>query len=69
MRLQSTVEGLSIAAIAYYVVSLLLYVAKAAKSAGATLNPELAAGALVPVVLWAVWRTVRSIHARLQQAP
>lgn len=69
LRLQSTVEGLSIAAIAYYVVSLLLYVAKAAKSAGATLNPELAAGALVPVVLWAVWRTVRSIHARLQQAP
>lgn len=69
LRLQSTVEGLSIAAIAYYVVSLLLYVAKAAKSAGAPLNPELTAGALVPVVLWGVWRTVRGIHARLQQAP
>lgn len=68
LRLQSTVEGLSIAAIAYYVVSLLLYVAKAAKSAGVPLNPELAAGALVPVVLWGVWRTVRGIHARLQQA-
>lgn len=67
LRLQSTVEGLSIAAIAYYVVSLLLYVAKGAQSAGAPLNPELAAGALVPVVLWGVWRTVRGIHARLQQ--
>lgn len=30
LRLQSTVEGLSVAAIAYYVVSLLLYIAKAA---------------------------------------
>lgn len=68
LRLQSTVEGLSIAAIAYYVVSLLLYVAKAAVSAGAPLNPEMTAGALVPVVLWGVWRTVRGIHAHLQQA-
>lgn len=68
LRLQSTVEGLSIAAIAYYVISLLLYFAKAAKAAGAALNPELAAGALVPVALWAAWHTVRGIHARLQQA-
>lgn len=69
LRLQSTVEGLSIAAIAYYVVSLMLYLAKAAKAAGAPVNPELAAGAVVPVVLWAAWRTVRGIHARLYQAP
>jgi uncharacterized membrane-anchored protein len=65
LRLQSTVEGLSIAAISYYVVSLLLYGAKAAKSAGAPINPEIAAGALVPLVLWAVWRTTRRIHERL----
>jgi uncharacterized membrane-anchored protein len=65
LRLQSTVEGLSIAAISYYVVSLLLYVAKAAKSAGLPLNPEIAAGALIPLVLWAVWRTTRRIHRRL----
>jgi uncharacterized membrane-anchored protein len=65
LRLQSTVEGLSIAAISYYVVSLLLYGAKAAKSAGAPINPEIVAGALVPLVLWAVWRTTRRIHERL----
>lgn len=65
LRLQSTVEGLSIAAISYYVVSLLLYGAKAAKAAGAPLNPEIAVGALIPLVLWAVWRTTRRIHARL----
>ena len=65
LRLQSTVEGLSIAAISYYVISLLLYGGKALKSAGVPINPEMVAGALVPVVLWAVWRTTQKIHARL----
>ena len=65
LRLQSTVEGLSIAAISYYVISLLLYIGKALKAAGVPVNPEMAAGALVPVVLWGVWRTIRRIHATL----
>jgi len=65
LRLQSTVEGLSIAAISYYVVSLLLYAGKALKATGLPINPEMAAGALVPVVLWAVWRTTQRIHAKL----
>lgn len=65
LRLQATVEGLSIAAISYYVVSLLLYGAKAAKSAGLPVDPEIAAGALIPLVLWGVWRTTRRIHAKL----
>jgi uncharacterized membrane-anchored protein len=67
LRLQSTVEGLSIAAISYYVVSLLLYAGKAAKAAGLGLNPELAAGAAIPLVLWGVWRTVRHIHDKLHR--
>lgn len=65
LRLQTTVEGLSIAAISYYVISLLLYAGKALKAAGVPVNPEMAAGALVPVVLWGVWRTTRRIHAKL----
>lgn len=65
LQLQSTVEGLSIAAISYYVISLLLYIAKGAKAAGLPIQPEIAAGALVPLVLWVVWRTTRRIHARL----
>jgi uncharacterized membrane-anchored protein len=65
LRLQSTVEGLSIAAISYYVISLLLYGAKALKSAGLPVHPEMAAGALVPVVLWSVWRTTKRIHDKL----
>lgn len=65
LRLQSTVEGLSIAAISYYVVSLLLYVGKALKGMGVPLNPEMAAGVSIPLVLWAVWRTTKRIHERL----
>ena len=66
LRLQSTVEGLSIAAISYYVVSLLLYASKALKASGVPVNPEIATGALVPLVVWGVWRTTRRIHAGLK---
>ncbi len=67
LRLQTTVEGLSIAAISYYVVSLVLYAGKAGKAAGLGVNPELLAGASVPLVLWAVWRMTRRIHGRLNE--
>ena len=67
LRLQSTVEGLSIAAISYYVVSLVLYGAKALNSSGVPIHPEMTAGASIPLVLWVVWRTIRKIHAKLQQ--
>ncbi len=66
LRLQSTVEGLSIAAISYYVVSLVLYFGKAVKAAGVPLNPELAAGLSIPLVLWAVATLTRRIHKRLR---
>jgi uncharacterized membrane-anchored protein len=66
LRLQSTVEGLSIAAISYYVVSLVLYGGKAAKAAGLPINPELAAGASIPLVLLAVAYLTRRIHARIR---
>ena len=67
LRLQSTVEGLSIAAISYYVVSLLLYGAKALNKLGLPLHPEMTAGLSIPLVLWAVWKTVQRIHDRLHR--
>lgn len=67
LRLQSTVEGLSIAAISYYVISLVLYMGKAGKEAGLPIKPELLAGALIPLVLWGVWRTTKKIHEKLHQ--
>lgn len=68
LRLQTTVEGLSIAAISYYMVSLAYYGAKALRSAGLAIDPDVAAGALMPVVLWGVWRMTRRIHAALHSA-
>jgi uncharacterized membrane-anchored protein len=65
LRLQSTVEGLSIAAISYYVVSLLYYLAKAAKEVGLPIRPELAVGLSIPFVLLGVAWLTRRIHRRL----
>jgi uncharacterized membrane-anchored protein len=62
LHLQTTVEGLSIAAISYYVVSLLLYGAKALKATGVPVNPEVAVGALIPLILWAVWSATQRVH-------
>ena len=66
LRLQTTVEGLSIAAISYYVVTLLAYVAKALKGLGLPVEPDIAAGVLTPFVLLAVWRGTRYVRNRLQ---
>ncbi len=65
LKLQTTVEGLSIAAISYYVVSLVLYMGKAAKGAGLHVNPELLAGGAIPLVLLGVWWGTRRIHKAL----
>jgi len=63
LRLQQTVEGLSVAAIAYYVVSLFGYLAKGAKDAGLLpVEPGVATAFFVPVALLAVWAAVRRIR-------
>jgi len=50
LRLQETVELLSVAAITYYVVGLVSYGAKALKSTGMRVDADLVAGIAVPVV-------------------
>lgn len=50
LRLQETVEGLSVAAITYYVVGLVGYAAKGLKAGGAALNVDVIMGASIPVV-------------------
>ena len=64
LRLQSTVEGLSVAAIGYYVVSLFGYVAKGAHDTGMHVDPTLATAAFVPVAVGVIWFLVRSIRHR-----
>jgi uncharacterized membrane-anchored protein len=67
LRLQQAVEGLSVAAISYYVIGLLGYAGKAIKGLGVPLNPDVATGALVPVVALAVWLSLRRMHKRMHK--
>jgi len=67
LRLQSTVEGLSIAAISYYVVSLILYLGKALQASGVKVYPEMLAGFSTPVVLFFCWRMIQKIHENLKE--
>lgn len=63
LRLQQTVEGLSVAAIAYYIVSLFGYIAKGAKDSGwLKLDPGVVTALFVPVALLGVWAAVRRIR-------
>lgn len=67
LRLQQTVEGLSVAAISYYVVGLVGYVAKGAKPALPGISSEVITAAAVPVAVLCIWLLVRRIrrhHAR-----
>jgi uncharacterized membrane-anchored protein len=65
LRLQQTVEGLSVAAISYYVVALLSLVFGALESAGLPLRSELATGLSIPVVLLLVGFVLHSIRRRI----
>ncbi|EWY37582.1 membrane protein [Skermanella stibiiresistens SB22] len=62
LRLQETVEGLSVVAISYYLIGIVSYLAKALKGIGLPINPDLAVGLAVPVVLMLVWQGVRRIR-------
>jgi uncharacterized membrane-anchored protein len=51
LRLQQTVEGLSIAAITYYVVGLVGYAAKGLRAGGLEIDPEVSIALAIPAVL------------------
>ncbi len=62
LMMQHTVEGLSVAAISYYLVGLVKYLLEALYGAGVKFDKSLATGAAVPVVLLIVWLATRRIH-------
>ena len=68
LRLQQTVEGLSVAAIVYYVGGLVSYLAKALKAGGVKVDPDLIVGVAIPVVAVAVLLAVRRAHRRIRDA-
>jgi len=65
LMLQATVEGLSVAAISYYVVGLFGYLVKGLHDAHLLrADPALVTSAFVPVALLLVWWVVRRIRSR-----
>jgi len=68
LRLQQTVEGLSVAAITYYAVGLLGYLFKAIKGTGVPINDQVATGVAVPLVLGAIWFSIHRIRKALHRA-
>lgn len=65
LRLQQTVEVLSVAAIVYYVVGLIGYIAKALNTAGLSFNPDIAVGvAVIPVAALAAY-VLRRVHRKI----
>jgi uncharacterized membrane-anchored protein len=63
LRLQATVEGLSVAAITYYVVGLFGYIVKGAHDAGLIqVEPTFVIAGFVPLAALAIWGLVRHIR-------
>lgn len=65
LRLQQTVEGLSVVAIGYYLMGLLGYVFEGAAAYGLHVNKPVYSALAVPLVLAAVWWGVHRVKARI----
>ena len=68
LRLQQTVEGLSVAAIVYYVAGVIGYLAKGLKAGGVHIDPDLTVGLVIPVVAVLVMLGLRRAHQRIANA-
>jgi uncharacterized membrane-anchored protein len=65
IRLQQTVEGLSVAAITYYVVGLVGHASEGLEALGVQIKPALAMGAAIPVVAILAALGLRQIRRRV----
>jgi uncharacterized membrane-anchored protein len=64
LRLQQTVEGLSVAAITYYIASVFLKILEGVHQAGVHLEPTIWTAVAIPFIAGFVWWTVRRIRKR-----
>ena len=71
LRLQQTVEGLSVVAISYYTISIVAYVAKAMKGVhlfgSVTLQPDVVTAVAVLPVVGLVYALVHRVRQRLEK--
>lgn len=65
LRLQQTVEGLSVAALTYYLVGLVGYGVKPLKQLFPNLNTDWVVAASIPVLAFIVWRAVGRLRHKL----
>jgi uncharacterized membrane-anchored protein len=65
LRLQQTVEIISVIPITYYVVALVGYVSRALQAAGSAIEPEIVEGVAIPIVAGLVIWVVRRAHHRI----
>ena len=62
--MQQTVEGLSVAAISYYVLGLISYGATAIEKVIPAVPAKLVTGIAIPFVILAVWAGIRRLRRR-----
>lgn len=62
LRLQETVEGLSVVVLSYYLLGIVSYGLKAGKAAGLAINVELLTGIAIPVVVVSVFFAISSLR-------
>lgn len=67
LRLQQTVEGLSVLAISYYFIGILGYMAKPLAHRFPNLDSTIVLGAAAPVVVAIVWLLIRRIRNRVNE--
>ena len=65
LRLQETVEGLSVVVLSYYLLSILGYGFKALKAAGNDINVELLTGIAIPVVILVIFYGIKRLRKKL----
>ena len=58
-------EGLSVAAITYYIVGLVSYLTKGAQKIGWPLSSESTTALAIPVVAVGVWWSLRQLHHKI----
>jgi uncharacterized membrane-anchored protein len=65
LRLQQTVEGLSVAAVSYYLVGLIYYALQGLAKTGVIRDAQMGAAIAVPVVILIVWYLVRRLKRKM----
>jgi uncharacterized membrane-anchored protein len=66
LRLQETVEGLSVVAITYYLVGLIGYGLDAIEKTGAAIDKTLVQAASIPVIAALIWIGIRRLRRRIR---